>query len=73
MSEWLDAQRLRSLQLLLPTADERAAVEAHLAAGGKAADLARPERFFAATLRWPRFGARLEAACFRVCIRGAPE
>ena len=34
-------------------------------AANDAARLARPERFFAAALRWPRFAARVEAACFR--------
>ncbi|KAH8053722.1 hypothetical protein JL722_9196 [Aureococcus anophagefferens] len=81
LSDWLDAPRLRSLQPLLPTADEAAAVRAYVAAQGAptgpgtrgtdakvgdaatrravGATLARPERFFLATLGWPNFEALL--------------
>ena len=87
LSDWLDAPRLRSLQPLLPTADEAAAVRAYVAAQGAptgpgtrgtdakvgdaatrravGATLARPERFFLATLGWPNFEALLDAAIFR--------
>lgn len=71
----------------MPTADEAAAVESYVAAGKDVGRLARPERFFAATLRWPGFGRMLEAACFRAefdeaawdasraadCVAGAAE
>ena len=66
LSEWLDGPKLRSLQVQLPTPEEEALVRSYVDdAANDAARLARPERFFAAALRWPRFAARVEAACFR--------
>ncbi|KAJ1461461.1 hypothetical protein M885DRAFT_584882 [Pelagophyceae sp. CCMP2097] len=70
--DWLDAERLRSLKTLLPTTEEASAVQNYLdevlaRTGAAVADdaLARPERFFRATLRWPTLEAAIEAGILR--------
>jgi len=66
LSEWLDGPKLRSLQVQLPKPEEESLVKSYVEdKKNDAARLARPERFFAAALRWPRFAARVESACFR--------
>ena len=66
LSEWLDGPKLRSLQVQLPKPEEESLVKSYVEdKKNDAARLARPERFFAAALRWPRFAQRVESACFR--------
>ncbi|KAJ8610708.1 hypothetical protein CTAYLR_005675 [Chrysophaeum taylorii] len=62
LDEWFDAPRLRSLQALLPTPDEVAAVRGYK---GDPEKLARPERFFRATLPFPELGSRIDIGIFR--------